>query len=73
MEDIVILEGARTPMAEYNGAFSDISAIDLAVHASVCAICQRAIAAFDRLAAIDPGRSSMPVSAVPDAPAEAPA
>ncbi len=40
---------------------------DLAVHASVCAICQRAIAAFDRLAAIDPGRSGMPVSAIPAA------
>ena len=34
MEDIVILDGVRTPMAEYNGVFSDISAIDLAVHAS---------------------------------------
>src|SRR5215468_7739851 len=34
MEEIVILEGARTPMAEYNGAFSDVSAIDLAVYAS---------------------------------------
>ena len=34
MDDIVILEGARTPMAEYNGAFSDTSAIDLAVAAS---------------------------------------
>jgi acetyl-CoA acetyltransferase family protein len=34
MEDIVILDGARTPMAEYNGVFSDTSAIDLAVHAS---------------------------------------
>ena len=34
MEDIVILDGARTPMAEYNGVFSDISAIDLAVQAS---------------------------------------
>ncbi|MFN2387239.1 MAG: thiolase family protein [Thermoanaerobaculia bacterium] len=34
MDDIVILDGARTPMAEYNGAFSDISAIDLAVEAS---------------------------------------
>jgi acetyl-CoA acyltransferase 2 len=34
MEEIVILDGARTPMAEYNGAFSDISAIDLAVEAS---------------------------------------
>ena len=34
MEEIVILEGARTPMAEYNGAFSDVSAIDLGVHAA---------------------------------------
>ncbi len=34
MQDIVILDGVRTPMAEYNGAFSEISAIDLAVHAS---------------------------------------
>ncbi len=33
-KDLVILEGARTPMAEYNGVFSDISAIDLAVVAS---------------------------------------
>ena len=30
MKDIVIVDGARTPMAEYNGHFSDISAIDLA-------------------------------------------
>jgi acetyl-CoA acyltransferase 2 len=34
MEDIVILEGARTPMAEYNGSFADISAIDLGVVAA---------------------------------------
>jgi acetyl-CoA acetyltransferase family protein len=34
MEEIVILEGARTPMAEYNGAFSEISAIDLGVFAA---------------------------------------
>ena len=34
MEEIVILDGARTPMAEYNGAFTDISAIDLGVAAS---------------------------------------
>ena len=27
--DIVILEGARTPMAEYNGHFAEVSAIDL--------------------------------------------
>jgi acetyl-CoA acyltransferase 2 len=33
--DIVILEGARTPMAEYNGSFSDVSAIDLGVLAAV--------------------------------------
>src|SRR5262249_21127731 len=33
-EDIVILDGARTPMAEYNGSFAEISAIDLGVHAS---------------------------------------
>ena len=36
--EIVILDGARTPMAEYNGAFSDVSAIDLGVHASVEAL-----------------------------------
>jgi len=34
LKDIVIVDGARTPMAEYNGHFSDISAIDLAVIAS---------------------------------------
>jgi acetyl-CoA acetyltransferase family protein len=34
MTDIVILDGARTPMAEYNGAFADVSAIDLGVHAA---------------------------------------
>jgi acetyl-CoA acetyltransferase family protein len=33
-KDIVIVDGVRTPMAEYNGVFSDISAIDLAVCAS---------------------------------------
>jgi len=34
MKEIVIVDGARTPMAEYNGHFSDISAIDLAVIAA---------------------------------------
>src|SRR5438477_5856867 len=34
MKDLVIVDGARTPMAEYNGSFSDISAIDLAVVAA---------------------------------------
>jgi len=30
VKDIFIINGARTPMAEYNGHFSDITAIDLA-------------------------------------------
>jgi acetyl-CoA acyltransferase 2 len=34
MKDIVIINGARTPMAEYNGSFADISAIELGVHAA---------------------------------------
>ena len=38
MKDIVIVDGARTPMAEYNGDFADISAIDLAVVASKAAL-----------------------------------
>ena len=38
MKDIVIVDGARTPMAEYNGHFSDISAIDLGVIAAKEAI-----------------------------------
>ena len=33
-KDVVIVAGARTPMARYTGAFSDVSAIDLAAHAS---------------------------------------
>ena len=32
--EIVILDGARTPMAEYNGAFADVTAIDLGAHAA---------------------------------------
>jgi acetyl-CoA acetyltransferase family protein len=36
--DVVIVAGARTPMARYTGAFSDVSAIDLAAHASKEAI-----------------------------------
>jgi acetyl-CoA acyltransferase 2 len=34
VKNIVIVDGARTPMAEYNGHFSDISAIDLGVIAA---------------------------------------
>ena len=33
-KEIVIVDGARTPMAEYNGHFTDISAIDLAAIAA---------------------------------------
>ncbi len=32
--DVVILAGARTPMAEYVGAFKDVSALELGGHAS---------------------------------------
>jgi acetyl-CoA acetyltransferase family protein len=34
LKDILIVNGARTPMAEYNGHFSDVSAIDLGVVAA---------------------------------------
>src|SRR5256885_858371 len=36
--DVVIVAGARTPMSRYTGAFSDLTAIDLAVAASKEAI-----------------------------------
>src|SRR5260370_7428880 len=36
--DVVIVAGARTPMARYTGPFSDVSAIDLAAHAAKEAI-----------------------------------
>ena len=36
--DVVIVAGARTPMARYTGAFSEVSAIDLGTHASKAAI-----------------------------------
>src|SRR5216684_2293882 len=36
--DVVIVGGARTPMARYTGSFSEVSAIDLAAHASKEAI-----------------------------------
>src|SRR5260370_6923298 len=44
--DIVIVAGARTPMARYTGAFSDVSAIELAAQASKEAI---------RRSGVDPG------------------
>ena len=48
MKEIVIVDGARTPMAEYNGQFSDISAIDLAVVAAQEAL-QRSGFAADQM------------------------
>ena len=45
-EDVVILGGARTPMAEYVGAFKDVSALELGAHA--------ARAALERVAASQP-------------------
>jgi len=36
--DIVVVAGARTPMARYTGAFSDVSAIELGAHAGKAAI-----------------------------------
>ena len=39
--DIVLVAGARTPMARYAGSFSDVSALELGAHASRAAI-QRA-------------------------------
>src|SRR5438067_10710195 len=44
MKDIIIVNGARTPMAEYNGHFSDITAIDLAVVAAKEALSRSGVA-----------------------------
>jgi acetyl-CoA acetyltransferase family protein len=37
-EDVVIVAGARTPMAEYVGAFKDVSALELGGHAARAAL-----------------------------------
>src|SRR5436305_12842606 len=44
MKDLVILAGARTPMAEYNGSSSDITAIDLGVFAAKEALSRSGVA-----------------------------
>jgi acetyl-CoA acetyltransferase family protein len=36
--DVVIVAGARTPMARYTGMFSEVSAIDLGAHAAKAAV-----------------------------------
>jgi acetyl-CoA acetyltransferase family protein len=45
--DVVIVAGARTPMARYTGAFSDVSAIDLGAVASKEAIKRSGVDAAD--------------------------
>ncbi|MFL6245164.1 MAG: acetyl-CoA C-acetyltransferase [Thermoanaerobaculia bacterium] len=45
MKEIVIVDGARTPMAEYNGHFADVSAIDLGTIAAKEAISRSGFAA----------------------------
>jgi acetyl-CoA acetyltransferase family protein len=45
--DVVILSGARTPMARYNGAFKDISAIELGARAAREAIRRSGVDAAD--------------------------
>jgi acetyl-CoA acetyltransferase family protein len=42
-EDVVILGGARTPMAEYVGAFKDVSALELGAHAARAALERSAV------------------------------
>jgi len=41
--NIVILDGARTPMAEYNGSLAEVSAIDLGAHAAAEAMRRSAV------------------------------
>jgi acetyl-CoA acetyltransferase family protein len=45
--DIVVVAGARTPMARYTGVFSDLSAIDLGVHAAKAALSRSRVAPED--------------------------
>jgi acetyl-CoA acetyltransferase family protein len=45
--DVVILGGARTPMAEYVGAFKDVSALQLGAHAARAALERAGVAGAD--------------------------
>lgn len=47
MDEIVILEGARTPMASYNGAFADVSAIELGAHAAREAMARSGVTPYE--------------------------
>jgi acetyl-CoA acyltransferase 2 len=44
MKEVIILGGMRTPMGEYNGALSDLSAIDLGVIAAKAAMQKTSVA-----------------------------
>jgi len=44
-DDVVIISGARTPFGNFNGALSDLSATDLAVHAAKAAIARSGVPA----------------------------
>jgi len=46
-KQIVILDGARTPMAEYNGQLADVTAIDLGAHAAAEAMRRSGVAPSD--------------------------
>jgi acetyl-CoA acetyltransferase family protein len=43
--DVVILGGARTPMAEYVGSFKDVSALELGAHAARAALARAGVPA----------------------------
>jgi acetyl-CoA acetyltransferase family protein len=47
VDEIVILEGARTPMASYNGAFADVSAIELGAHAAREAMARSGVTPYE--------------------------
>jgi acetyl-CoA C-acetyltransferase len=47
MERVVILEGARTPVGRFLGAFSEVPAVDLGIHAVKAALARAAIPAGD--------------------------
>ena len=44
IQDLVLIDGVRTPMAEFNGPFADLSAIELGARA--------AKALFERIGAV---------------------
>ena len=41
--DVVIVAGARTPMARYTGVFSEVSAIELGAHATKGAVARSGV------------------------------